>query len=238
MRRPSVESAAACDSPYLGSPFPTVIEEETNPAGAECSDEIIYSFRPQATGSVTFDLTNMTTDHDLYVLEDVCDQAACTASSVVSGVGTDSVTFTAEVGRTYYIIVEAFGGTGSFDLSFQDNTGGCPEDCNDGIDNDNDGDTDCADTDCIGDPVCIVELCFNGIDDDFDLLVDCADPECDGVAQACGVDTGECVSGTETCSNGLLGSCVGEVAPTAEVCDGLDNNCDGVDDDGLVFTDW
>ena len=39
VRRPSVESVAACDSPYLGSPFPTVIEEETNPAGAECSDD-------------------------------------------------------------------------------------------------------------------------------------------------------------------------------------------------------
>ncbi len=36
-----------------------------------------------------------------------------------------------------------------------------------------------------------------------------------------------CKSGTQSCSNGLWGSCAGEVAGKIEVCDGQDNDCDG-----------
>ena len=39
-------------------------------------------------------------------------------------------------------MVESFGTPGNYNLSFQDNTGGCKEDCNDGVDNDLDGDSD------------------------------------------------------------------------------------------------
>ena len=54
--------------------------------------------------------------------------------------------------------------------------------CDDGVDNDNDGATDCADADCTGDPACIVpvEICDDGFDNDGDSLVDCDDPDCIG----------------------------------------------------------
>ena len=38
---------------------------------------------------------------------------------------------------------------------------------------------------------------------------------------------GICKAGTQTCSNGLWGPCLGEVKPAKEVCDGLDNDCNG-----------
>jgi Notch-like protein len=44
---------------------------------------------------------------------------------------------------------------------------------------------------------------------------------------------GICQGGTQTCTAGTWGACVGEVLPQAETCNGLDDNCNGVVDDGL-----
>jgi hypothetical protein len=43
---------------------------------------------------------------------------------------------------------------------------------------------------------------------------------------------GRCKKGTQTCSGGVLGACVGEVDPQAETCanQGTDDNCDGMQD--------
>ena len=61
--------------------------------------------------------------------------------------------------------------------------------CDDGIDNDRDGRTDCADDDCSGNGACeavsvygappIEEDCADGLDNDGDGRADCADDDCD-----------------------------------------------------------
>ncbi len=48
----------------------------------------------------------------------------------------------------------------------------------------------------------------------------------------CGTDEGECEKGIQMCINGAWGNCIGEVGPTEEVCDGRDNNCNGITDEG------
>ncbi|MFT6629964.1 MAG: hypothetical protein ACJA1R_003247, partial [Flavobacteriales bacterium] len=53
--------------------------------------------------------------------------------------------------------------------------------CDDGVDNDSDDDVDCADADCAGDPIC-VEVCDDGVDNDADGATDCADPDCAALA--------------------------------------------------------
>ncbi|HEX7479503.1 MAG TPA: MopE-related protein [Polyangiales bacterium] len=80
---------------------------------------------------------------------------------------------------------------------------------------------------CQGEITPSAELC-NGIDDDCNGTVDNGNP---GGGGACGTSVGECNPGTLTCSGGTL-SCVGGIAAVPEVCDGKDNNCDGVIDDG------
>ena len=69
----------------------------------------------------------------------------------------------------------------------------------------------------------------DGDDNDCDGMVD-EDP-LPGVGALCGSPVGECRQGTTMCINGTL-VCT-SVGPRDEVCDGLDNNCNGSVDENL-----
>ncbi len=86
---------------------------------------------------------------------------------------------------------------------------------------------------------CTAELC-DGIDNDCDKEVDEGCLCIDGDKQPCyeGDPTtagiGVCLAGTQTCDvTGTFGACEGQVLPSAEVCNGLDDNCDGNLDEGF-----
>ncbi len=73
----------------------------------------------------------------------------------------------------------------------------------------------------------------NGLDDDCDGAIDEQDEVSDEEGHDCGDATGVCEPGTTVCLGGEI-VCQGGVQPTEEVCDGLDNNCNGQVDDGAT----
>src|SRR6478609_2522091 len=92
---------------------------------------------------------------------------------------------------------------------------------------------------CSGDKGPFAEVC-NGFDDDCDGVVD-------GMTQACytgpnGTEgVGTCHGGQQVCTAAVgsntaaWGTCTGQQLPATEICNGVDDDCDGVPDDGVVI---
>lgn len=113
---------------------------------------------------------------------------------------------------------DGYGNTGVTSLSCNQpqgyvNIGG---DCNDNNNNINPG---------------MNEMC-DGVDQNCDGVID------EGLFQACysgpagNQNVGICQPGLSTCVNGIWGVCIGEILPSAEICNGLDDNCNGQVDEG------
>ena len=83
---------------------------------------------------------------------------------------------------------------------------------------------------CVGAVPPTPEVC-DGVDNNCNGVTDEGCPCVVGSTQPCGSNVGECRAGTQTCTPTGFGQCVGAVGPTPEVCDGRDNNCNGVVDD-------
>lgn len=121
------------------------------PSWDESGPEYVYSFTAPTDGTATatlsipgwFDFSDL----DLFLLDASmgCNATACQDAD------TESLTWAATAGSTWYIVVDGFAGDATdfdLDLGWEGPPPTSEGDCADGADEDNDGDTDCADTDC------------------------------------------------------------------------------------------
>jgi len=79
---------------------------------------------------------------------------------------------------------------------------------------------------------------FGGSDDDFTDLVTSVDGvQCGGAGADCNTGKlGQCSRGLTTCDKGVV-SCTGLTQPSPEICNGLDDDCDGVMDNDATCPD-
>ena len=92
--------------------------------------------------------------------------------------------------------------------------------------------TDCDDAVASTNPAA-AEACDGVRDDDCDGATDEGCTCTTGALRACGSGVGACTAGEQTCIGGLWAGCSG-VGPSLEVCNGVDDNCDGATDEGLT----
>ena len=118
-------------------------------------EERVFRYTPAVDERVSFAETDDRDDVDLFLLADTCTAASCEAAHV------QNLTAALEAGHTYYFLVDSDeGATGTVPLYFQ--CGESPEICDDGLDNDFDGGTDCGDDACIGEASCFATCAATG----------------------------------------------------------------------------
>jgi hypothetical protein len=177
------------------------------------SPDVAHAWTAPRTARYRFDTRGSSFDTVLYALSGDCGgpEIACDADTLAP-----ASRFTRNVrgGTRLILVVDGDGfSRGDYQLNIRAFEGPF---CGDGIDNDQDGDTDCADSECAGRPVCCVpvpEICSDMVDQDCDGLVDCADPNCAG-------DPACCVPAPEDCANMRDDDCDGLI-------DCVDPNCSG-----------
>lgn len=111
--------ALGCDSQASSS----MLGQSADLQGYSCptlgqpGPDLMYSLRPAESGKLTLDLTGLTGDLDLMLL-DHCDPGACLASSENAGTTPEQIEYSVRAGHTYFVVVEDWTASGSdFTLS-------------------------------------------------------------------------------------------------------------------------
>jgi hypothetical protein len=108
--------AMACNTPVHGSMAGATAKLSRYSCArfGQFGPERIYSLRAPMTGEVTVDLTQISSDYDLFVLSDSsgCNASSCIGGSENGGSSNERISFWASAGQTYYVVVEDYSDAG------------------------------------------------------------------------------------------------------------------------------
>ena len=205
--------------------------------------ESVWRFTPPESGLICVTTAGSTYDTVLFARNSCGGTATDLACNDDTGGLTSQVQVAVTAGVDVFLMVDGFAALGgSYRLNI---TGGAcgsgvgETACTDRVDNDRDGRTDCADSDCAGNVACVVPAtetnCTDRIDNDGDGATDCADSNCAGTA-ACAVPSSE-TSCTDVVDNDRDGAidCADPDCDADPACALPANELDcgdGLDDDG------
>ncbi|MBI5502110.1 MAG: hypothetical protein HY907_17840, partial [Deltaproteobacteria bacterium] len=153
------------------------VADHRGSCGSTSGEDVVFTFVLTARADLAADTIGSDFNTLLYLRTGECTpgtELACDDDGAGSG-GASLVALTLDPG-TYWLILDGNSGAdGNFVLHIALSD---PEICNDSLDNDGDGDTDCADADCARDGACVELVCDDTTDNDGDGTTDCADPDC------------------------------------------------------------
>ncbi|MEZ4239045.1 MAG: M4 family metallopeptidase [Myxococcota bacterium] len=158
-----------------------VIATELGLSGATGTDFNVQYDLPPGAIAMAFSLAGDNGDADLYVRRGSPPTTSTYDCSSISPTSNERCEINPASAGTYYVLVHSYATFNNVDLTVEaSGATALPEVCNDGVDNDGDGDIDCADTDCAADPVCTGagEICDDGIDNNGNDVNDCFDADC------------------------------------------------------------
>ncbi len=192
-------------------------------SGSEMGPELAFQLSIPIGTHVQVTVTpGSSQDFDLVVLPAVaatCDHNRCVAQSAQTGTDPESLTFETPSGGSYLLVDSKDASAGTFHV--QVHCGSNLEICDNNQDDDGDGLTDCADSDCSNAPACSQpnqEICNNNQDDDGDGLTDCADSDCSGRPECTGGET--CDNNQDDDGDGLIDcadpDCAAACKPSAD----------------------
>ena len=204
-----------------------------NTCDAQMTTDVWYLYTATSDGDAVIDTCQSTTlvDTTLIVYDgalgcplpgDLClaaDDDTCVAAGGVNPFNS-RVTIPVIAGNTYLVQAGGWlGTTGDGALSIEIHEAAA--DCFDGLDNDGDGLTDCADSDCF---VACDESqnCLDGIDNDADGDIDCVDADCAGSSDC--IEAGNCGDGIDNDLDGLIDCADTADCALAAVCQPLAPN--------------
>jgi len=156
---------------------------EVGASGGTAAPEAVYKFTATEPGAYTFTVDPLDSssgfnswDAVLYI------SSGCPLNHETNCVGTaddpEEVTTILYPGQSVWIFVDGYFSTSSGIFTLDVSVTGIEASCDDGLDNDEDGETDCNDIDCAGNDACIEIICDDGLDEDNDGLFDCDDSDC------------------------------------------------------------
>lgn len=212
-------STLYCETPCadddLGSAFGDSVASGNTTGGGDdymsgCAfyetEDVSWRWTAPADGVYTIDTVGSSYDTMLSVETGECagSEIACNDDTVGT---TSEVSVALLDGEEVVIHVEGWSTTGDYILNVWS---GAEVVCNDGIDEDLDGATDCDDEDCSSDRECSgAEIeCDNAVDDDIDGSQDCLDEDC-AVDEVCDTTIADADLGSTTGSPIATGTTVG-----------------------------